>query len=90
MVYPFAGLTHQWEAQRMSEQEDPAARQGKATDGNQPVDGWGNAALALSAAVPILGFIIEEELTTNALLGALIFATVGIGLRIEAAIKSRR
>ncbi|WP_440087718.1 hypothetical protein [Streptosporangium sp. LJ11] len=73
----------------MSEQEDPAARQGKTTDGTQPVDGWGNAILALSAAVPILGFIIEKELTANALLGALIFATVGIGLRIEAAIKSR-
>ncbi|WP_329426312.1 hypothetical protein OG339_39440 [Streptosporangium sp. NBC_01495] len=74
----------------MSDQEDPAARQEKTTDGTQPVDGWGNANLVLSAAVPILGFIIEEELTTNALLGALIFATVGIGLRIEAAIKSRR
>ncbi|MEU8039071.1 hypothetical protein [Streptosporangium sp. NPDC049078] len=74
----------------MSEQKDPAARQGKTTDGTQPVDGWGNAVLALSAAVPVLGFIIEEELTTNALLGTLIFATVGVGLRIEAAIKSRR
>ncbi|WP_440065972.1 hypothetical protein [Streptosporangium sp. OZ121] len=74
----------------MSEKEDPVARQGKTTEGTRPVDGWGNAALALSAAVPVLGFIIEEELTTNALLGALIFATVGIGLRIETAIKSRR
>ncbi|MEU4834317.1 hypothetical protein [Streptosporangium sp. NPDC023615] len=73
----------------MSEPEDPAARQGKETGGAQPVDGWGNAALVLSAAIPVFGFVIEEELTTNALLGALIFATVGIGLRIEAAIKSR-
>ncbi|MEU8377737.1 hypothetical protein [Streptosporangium sp. NPDC048865] len=74
----------------MTEREDPVPRREKATDGTQPVDGWGNAVLTLSAAAPVLGFIIEKELTTNALLGSLILATVGIGLRIETAIKSRR
>lgn len=49
----------------------------------------GNAAFILAAVVTAFGLILQHELSTNALLGTLIFAGIGVGLRIEAAIRLR-
>ncbi|MFI7105491.1 hypothetical protein ACIBK9_04215 [Nonomuraea sp. NPDC050227] len=49
----------------------------------------GNAAFILAAVVTAFDLIFQQELSTHALLGTLIFAGIGVGLRIEAAIRLR-
>ncbi|MFF0309149.1 hypothetical protein ACFYSC_17105 [Streptosporangium sp. NPDC004379] len=54
----------------------------------ETVRAYGNAAFALGAALALLPLIANDgELPDQALMGTLIFAVVGVGLRIEAAIR---
>ncbi|GAA3078418.1 hypothetical protein [Streptosporangium carneum] len=49
----------------------------------------GNVALVLAVAVAVFALILYQEISTNALLGMLILTGVGVGLRIEAAVRLR-
>lgn len=73
---------------RVNEPDDAATPE-TATGDALTVKSLGNAALILAAVVIAFGFILQKELSTNAFLGSLIFAGIGVGLRIEAAIRLR-
>lgn len=56
----------------------------------EPVRACGNVAFTLGVALALLLLIANDgELPDQALMGMLIFTVLGIGLRIEAAIRER-
>ncbi|MFF5210403.1 hypothetical protein [Streptosporangium sp. NPDC000396] len=70
----------------VNEPEDTTPR--KAKNDVETVRGCGNAAFALGAALALLLLIANDgELPDQALTGTLIFTVLGVGLRIEAAIR---
>ncbi|MFF0865224.1 hypothetical protein ACFYUV_25975 [Nonomuraea sp. NPDC003560] len=73
----------------MNEPDDAATPETGATGDALTVRALGNAAFILAAVVTAFDLIFQQELSTNALLGTLIFAGIGVGLRIEAAIRLR-
>ncbi|MEV3980860.1 hypothetical protein [Nonomuraea sp. NPDC049758] len=73
----------------MNEPEDAATPETGAADDALTVRALGNAAFILAVVVTAFDLIFQQELSTNALLGSLIFAVIGVGLRIEAAIRLR-